>query len=388
MLLSSFYSGGVDSSLQGVYAALPVKCMVYGRGCTRSLPKILSHLGVSKAFIITGTSLKEKTPVIKDLEAGLGPAHVGTYSKVRQHAPIADIEAATSQFRESGADVLISVGGGSPIDAAKAVAFHIHEQTGSWVPSVAVPTTLSVAETTQGAGFTDKDGHKVAVADPELAPKAILYDGDLALYTPTRLWLSSAIRAIDHAVELQYNPVAPEFPTKRLCLEALRELFHLLPLCHQNPSDADIRQKLLLAAYSSLFSLSFVAAIGLSHKIGHAIGATYGIPHGITSCISLAPTVHFKADRNPNEAKQIARILPYIGRESSGDPTADAHAVGDAIDDLIGKLGLRSTLTDYNVSQGEVEAIALRVLGGNKEHPDFAALRDLIRGLYDQPCQL
>lgn len=160
--------------------------------------------------------------------------------------------------------------------------------------------------------------------------------------------IASQIRAIDHAVELLDNPIAPEFPTKRLCLEALRDLFTLLPLCRKYPADVDVRQKLLIAAYSSLFSLSFTSKVGLSHSIGHAIGASYGIPHGITSCISLAPTVHFKADRNPDEAAQIARILPYIGRESTGNPQIDAHAVGYAIDELIVKLGLKSTLSDVS----------------------------------------
>lgn len=125
--------------------------------------------------------------------------------------PIADIEAAVSQIKQSGADILISVGGGSPIDSAKVVAYHIHKQTGSWMPSIAIPTTLSVAETTQGAGYTNAEGSKVLVLDPEMAPKGrrlesflhrvlstnitlvVLYDADITLYTPTRLWLSSAV---------------------------------------------------------------------------------------------------------------------------------------------------------------------------------------------------
>ena len=72
---------------------------------------------------------------------------------------------------KSGCDVLISVGGGSPIDSAKAIAYNIHEETGKWIPSIAVPTTLSVAETTQNAGFTTEDMHKIAVSNPELVPK-------------------------------------------------------------------------------------------------------------------------------------------------------------------------------------------------------------------------
>lgn len=151
-------------------------------------------------------------------------------------------------------------------------------------------------------------------------------------------------------MEFRYNPVAPEFPTKRLGFESIQELFALLPICHQNPQDADIRQKLQVAAYSALFSFSFSGGLGLSHTIGHAIGATYGIPHGITSCISLAPVVRFKARTNPEEAKQIARILPYTGRQGSGNAAADAQIVGDAIDDLIRQLGLRSTLSDVSFS--------------------------------------
>jgi 3-oxoacid CoA-transferase len=72
---------------------------------------------------------------------------------------------------KSGCDVLISIGGGSPIDSAKAIAYNIHEETGKWIPSIAVPTTLSVAETTQNAGFTTEEKHKIAVSNPELVPK-------------------------------------------------------------------------------------------------------------------------------------------------------------------------------------------------------------------------
>jgi 3-oxoacid CoA-transferase len=72
---------------------------------------------------------------------------------------------------KSGCDVLIAIGGGSPIDSAKAIAYNIHEETGKWIPTIAVPTTLSVAETTQNAGFTTEEKHKIAVSNPELVPK-------------------------------------------------------------------------------------------------------------------------------------------------------------------------------------------------------------------------
>lgn len=88
--------------------------------------------------------------------------------------PIADIKEAVSLVLSSEADALISVGGGSPIDAAKAIAYQIHEQTGKWLSSIAVPTTMSVAETTQGAGYTNEEGKKALMFNRRLTPVGTL----------------------------------------------------------------------------------------------------------------------------------------------------------------------------------------------------------------------
>ncbi|KUJ09448.1 alcohol dehydrogenase IV [Mollisia scopiformis] len=337
--------GQVDSSLAGCYVASPVRFMIYGQGTAKKLNEVIEKLGASKAFIITGQSLSTKTPVIKEAEASLGSAHVGTFNKIGQHAPIGAIREATELVKSSGADVLISIGGGSPIDSAKAVAYQIHEATGKWIPSIAVPTTLSVAETTQNAGFTAEEKKKIAVSHPELVPKAVVYDGDIALYTPTNLWTSTGIRSLDHAVELLYHPLASEIPTKRLALEAIRDLFTYLPLSKSDPKDGTVRQKLFLACYASLFPFLYTGGVGLSHSIGHALGATYSIPHGITSCLTLAPVVNLKASTKPDEAKMIARVLPYIGKESTGSDEGDAKLVSKAIAELVENLGHKSTLT-------------------------------------------
>ncbi|ENH99351.1 hypothetical protein COCC4DRAFT_85213 [Bipolaris maydis ATCC 48331] len=372
-LPNKYQNGSIDSSTKGVYRASPIKLMIYGNGTSNQLVDVIKELGATKAFIITGRSLYEKTPVIKNIEQTLGAAHGGTFSKIGQHAPIQDIKEATSLMAKSGCDVLVSIGGGSPIDSAKAIAYYIHQETGKWIPSIAVPTTLSVAETTQNAGFTTEEKHKIAVSHPELVPKAVVYDGDIALHTPLNLWTSTGIRSLDHAVELMYHPLAAEIPTKRMALEAIKDLFTYLPKSKANPDDAEVRTKLFIACYSSLFPFLYTGGVGLSHSIGHAIGATYSIPHGITSCLSLAPTVHYKAS-NPEEANQIARIIPYIGKQSTGSDEKDSHVVADAIAGLVEELGHKTTLTAYNVPTGEAEeeAIALRALH-SKEHKDFAS---------------
>ncbi|RYN93470.1 hypothetical protein AA0119_g9451 [Alternaria tenuissima] len=360
-LPTKYQNGSIDSSAKGVYRASPVKLMIYGNGTSNQLSDVIAELGATKAFIITGRSLYEKTPVIKNIEKALGSAHGGTFSKIGQHAPIGDIKEATALMAKSGCDVLISIGGGSPIDSAKAIA---------------------VAETTQNAGFTTKEKHKIAVSDPELVPKAVVYDGELAIYTPLNLWTSTGIRSLDHAVELMYHPLAAEIPTKRMSLEAIKDLFTYLPQSKADPDNAEVRTKLFVACYSSLFPFLYTGGVGLSHSIGHAIGATYSIPHGITSCLSLAPTVHFKAS-NPEEAKQIARIIPYIGKQSAGSDEKDSHLVADAIAELVEELGHKTTLTAYNVPTGdaEEEAIASRALH-SKDHKDFANLKRIVHDLY------
>ncbi|PBP15575.1 alcohol dehydrogenase IV [Diplocarpon rosae] len=374
--------GQVDSSLVGCYSASPARYMVYGRGIAQKLDEVIAKIGTTKAFIITGRSLSTKTPVIKDAEAALGSAHVGTFTKIGQHAPITAIREATELVKRSGADVLISIGGGSPIDSAKAIAFQIHRDTGIWIPSIAVPTTLSVAETTQNAGFTNEEKQKIAVRDPELVPKIVVYDGDIAVHTPLSLWTSTGMRALDHAVELLYHPLAPEIPTKRLALEAIRDLFTYLPQSRAEPADGEVRQRLFLACYASLFPLMLSGGVGLSHSTGHALGATYDIPHGITSCLTLAPVLALKAKTRPDEAKMVARVIPYIGETSRGSDEEDALVVSRAIASLVDGLGHASTLTQYGVPPGEEESIASHALVGGKEHPDFNNLVEIIHALY------
>jgi alcohol dehydrogenase class IV len=93
--------------------------VIYGRGSISQLPEILESYKATKAFIVTGTSLQTKTPVIKEIESILGEKHVKTYWKIGQHAPVEGINEAAQEAKRIGVDIFISVGGGSPIDSAK-----------------------------------------------------------------------------------------------------------------------------------------------------------------------------------------------------------------------------------------------------------------------------
>ncbi|KAI0940538.1 hypothetical protein AcW1_003708 [Taiwanofungus camphoratus] len=278
-----------STALQGYYSWTDtLKGVYYGPGSlSTALPKLLQLLGAKKALVVTGKSLHDKTDVVKKVENVLKQHNVygATFWEIGQHAPVAGIKNGLKAFKDAGADVIVSVGGGSPIDASKAILYFYQEETGGpYLRQIAIPTTLSAAEYTVVAGYTSEEGKKVSVSSQELAPAGIILDAELTLATPDRLWLSTGMRAVDHAVENLYRPLVPP-PMKYLCYAALADLFKYLPQSKANPQSIEVRQKLQVASWMSLWPIKLekYSALGLSHALGHKLGAAYGIPHGITS---------------------------------------------------------------------------------------------------------
>jgi len=202
-------SNKVESSqnpLSGLWKPAHLQRLYYGSGSVKKhliecLPK-----ESSKAFIVTGNSLS-KTGLIKQVEELLGKHHQGTFSKIGQHAPIKQLDEATEQvMKDSDIDTIISIGGGSPIDSAKAISYRLNERSGKFLYHITIPTTLSAAEPTMAAGYTNESGIKTGVAHPELVPHVIIYDSSYALETPEWLLMSTAMRSMDHAMETMCTP--------------------------------------------------------------------------------------------------------------------------------------------------------------------------------------
>jgi alcohol dehydrogenase class IV len=357
--------------------------MYYGAGAiSQHLLECLPN-EKSKAFIITGQSLATKTPLIKQVEELLGSRHAGTFSKIGEHAPVAQLDEATKIVESDGSvDTVISVGGGSPIDSAKAISYRLHDKGGSFLHHIAIPTTLSASECTMMAGYTQSDGVKTGVRAKELVPHVVLYDAEFALHTPERLWMSTGMRAMDHAIELLYHPTASEMPARWLTLQAAASLFENLPLYKKNPKDKEVVTRLQLAAFASLGFLGYniKGGLGLSHALGYALGSPYGIPHGITSCLTLGHVVKLKA-QDAAAAEQVARLMPFIGEASSGDKKRDAEKVGDRLLQLVKDLGLDSDLRNYKVGEDQIPVITKRATG--QESGDvYDSVEGLVKGLF------
>ena len=365
---------------QGEYTFLPQERVIYGIGSLARLAAEADRLGCRRAWVITGRTLATETHLIRRVEAILGARHAGTFAGIRQHAPESGIVEAARLARASQADLLVSVGGGSPIDAAKAVARALAPvrgkrglagTDGAFPLHIAIPTTLSAAEFSHLAGFTDEATKtKTGFADPRATPRVVILDPEMTLATPLWLWLASGIRALDHAVETLYSP--GYHPVNDvLALQAIRGLFEFLPRSKAEPDNLDARQQCQLAAWMSYFGPASVnAAAGLSHTLGKRIGATYDVPHGVTSCIILAHVIRYKS-RSDEDAARLAPMARALDQVSPGASSREAAlAAANAVAGLVQQLELPSRLRDVNVPESALESVARTAVGDSPQVTD------------------
>ncbi|KAI5463839.1 alcohol dehydrogenase [Mariannaea sp. PMI_226] len=361
-----------------------LKNLYYGPGCAEKHLLAVLPSPSSRVFIVTGQSISTRTPLLQKLEHILGEYHAGTFDKIQQHGQEDGIDEATRLLAQTETiDTILSVGGGSPIDSAKTLCFRIHEKMGKMLTHITIPTTLSAAECTPGGGFTRRDGTKVGFMHPSMGISTIFYDATFARFTPQRLWLSTGVRAIDHAVETMYHPNASEMPWKAIAMWALAVLAEGLPRAkalHGSDEGHDTTTKLQLAAFASsgLRGSNFRGSMGLSHSLGHAIGSPYGIPHGETSCLTLAPVIRHKATNSIAAAKQVARLLPAMGgQRRAGNDLADALEVAQRVENLVTELGLaQPSLSSRGVAMDQVAVISEKVSRGDTNDAIFRLIKE------------
>ncbi len=326
--------------------------VVHGSGAVADVPAIVEELGAHRVLIITGRTLAEQTDQIVALERALGDAHGGTFARMRAHAPRADVDDAIAMVQTSGADLLIGYGGSSVTDATKIVA--VRSGTDA-IPQIHIPTTLSSGEWTPASGMTgDIAGVKTYVVDPRMAPHAIVLDPEVTLNTPMELWLSTGMKAIDHACEAMWGPRAHPM-TDTLATEAIRTLRRTLPLTLAAPSDLNARESSQIAGWMSMAGVVNVR-VHLSHTLGHQIGARWDVPHGLTSGITLPAVMRHLEAENPGGVVLVAAAFDA--------PTVDAGA--DAITTLVESLGLPTRLRDVGADRSDFPAVAEATLAAGR----------------------
>ena len=340
----------------GSFSYANPRAIHWGPGSLVQLEHELKRLQVRRVALITNRSLVAEEKLLVRVRGALGDAEALTTEVIGAHAPMAEIDVAVEHTTEIGVDGIVSFGGGSAIDSGKVIAVRLADRHGlayRGLPHIAIPTTLSAAELAGGAGYTDAAGDKAGMRDVRLLLDSVIYDAELTLATPMTLWLSSGIRALDHAVEgILADGLHPFSDT--LALRAIRALPETLPRTRALPSDLPVRTESQLAAWFS-FTLPAASAGGLSHMMGKQIGARHNIPHGVTSCL-LMP-----------------HVMRYLGYNGKGDLLAamefgngkggDVDSAVAAVTDLIASLGLPQHIAEYGIGEPELRRAAGELAG-------------------------
>ncbi len=325
--------------MPGVFTYANPRVIHWGPGSVAQLGAELQRLEATRVAVVSPRSLIESIDRLH-----VQPA---TTVVIGQHAPMSQIQAGLEAAKAAQVDALVSFGGGSAIDAAKIISVRLAGDDGRAVPHVALPTTLSVAELAAGAGYTNDAGDKAGMRDPRLMVQTVIYDAELTLATPMQLWLSTGIRALDHAVEGFLAEGDHPF-SDVMALYAIRRLFITLPRPREAPEDLDVRTENQLAAWFS-FTLPGASASGLSHTMGKQIGARHGIPHGVTSCLLLPHVMRYLEKTMPD---RMLLLAPATG----ADPA-------DRVEELIASLGLPQHISQYDVGQAALRRAADELAG-------------------------
>jgi alcohol dehydrogenase class IV len=303
------------------------------------------------------------------------------FSATSQHVPRESVIAAADFARAKNADAIISFGGGTPNDTAKAVTICIAENitepdgleamrikfeypdkleipslSADPLPMFAVPTTLSAGEFTFFVGITDRKRQvKDLYLDKRITAKCVFIDPELTLATPERLWLGTGMRSVDHCIEAMCSSTHQPF-TDALAYRSLNMLVRYLRETKADSGDLAARGQCMVAAWMSVCGLASVT-LGLSHGIGHQLGARCNVPHGETSAVMLRNVMAFNRQETVAQQAWVAEAMGVdIGAMSEAE--AAAAAADEVLKLVRDDLGLPWRLRDVGVSEADFDGIA------------------------------
>jgi maleylacetate reductase len=345
--------------------------VVFGRPASEALVAQLDRLGTMRAFLMVSGTLNRETDVIDTIRRALGPRCVGTFDAMPSHTPRSAVIAASEQARTADADLIVTIGGGSITDGAKAVQLCLANDIRSaddidrikasrggspqlaapTVRQISVPTTIAGGEFSSTAGVTnEKTKVKEALRHPLIMPRAVILDPWLSVHTPEWLWLSTGIRAVDHCVEGICSREAHPYGDAQ-ALKGLSMLAQALPRVKADAKDLDARMDCQIGTWLSTGPLASGVPMGASHGIGYVLGAEFGVPHGYTSCVMLPSVMRWNKSAN---AERQALVAAAMGR-----PNDDA---GDLLDRFIRGLGMPRSLREVGVGPEHFDRIAQQAM--------------------------
>jgi maleylacetate reductase len=366
----------MTSTRAGTFSITAHDRVIFGTPAGEAVVGEAERYGAKRVFVTSTRSLaqKENGP-LQRMEQALGARHVGTFAAVRSHSPREDVVAGARAAREAKADLLVAVGGGSVIDATKAMQLCLwagldspeamepyclgFERTRITtlplppdpVRMISVSTTLSASEFTENAGITQSATNtKQSFRHRLFAPRTVVLDPAATLDTPDWLLFCTGIRSVDHAVENYCNDRA-SLATEALSLQGLRLLSRALPAIKRSPADLAPRLEAQIGMWQAIAPSASGVPTGASHGIGYALGATFGIAHGHTSCVMLPAVLQWNAAVNASRQQALA--------EAVGAPDRPAS---ELVRELVAGLDQPVTLRGVGIERENLPEIARRAL--------------------------
>ena len=346
--------------------------VVFGRPAAEAIVEQMDRLRASRAFLMVSGTLNRETDEIDKIRKALGPRCVATFDAMPPHTPREAVIAATNQARAANADLIVTVGGGSITDGAKAVQLCLANDirtveaidtlrankgvmpplTAPSVRQISVPTTIAGGEFSTIAGVTNEATKVKELLRHDLViPRATILDPAITVHTPEWLFLSTGIRAVDHCVEglcsREAHPYADAQAQKGLAM-----LTQALPRVKADARDLDARMDCQIGTWLSMGPLSMGIPMGASHGIGYVLGAVYDVPHGYTSCVMLPSVMRWNKSANADRQAMVSAAM--------GHPGEDA---GDVLDAFIRELGMPRSLQDVRIGPEHFDRIAEQAMG-------------------------
>ncbi|MFG2732775.1 maleylacetate reductase [Streptomyces canus] len=343
------------------YESRPVRVVFRPGAAVTATPGEAEHLGLRRLLVVCGSRGEAVARAVAD---ALGDACAGLHAEARMHVPVEDADRAVAVARAAGADGVVAVGGGSSIGLGKAIAL----RTG--LPLIAVPSTYSGSEMTPVWGLTE-GGVKRTGRDPKVQPRSVVYDPELTVSLPVPLTVTSGINALAHAVEALYAPDAS--PLIALMAQGgVRAMGEALPLLAARPDDLDARGRALYGAWLCGACLG-ATTMGLHHKLCHALGGTFGLPHAETHTVVLPYALAYNAPAVPGALTALGRAL-------------DADDPPRALWDLAGRLGAPRSLAELGLKETDLAEAALQVAGQPYANPrpvTAEGVREVLQAAYE-----
>ena len=342
----------------------------FGKGAIQHITEELNKRNYQKIVVVTDKTLIDHGVATKvmDLldEAGV---HYDTYDGIVPNPTIENVKDGVDFVKKSNAECMIAIGGGSPIDTAKAIGIimtnpefsdvvsleGVADTKNPSLPIFAVPTTSgTAAEVTINYVITDKENQrKFVCVDPHDIPVVAFVDSDMMMGMPKALCAATGMDAMTHAIEGYITKGAWEM-TDMLHIKAIELIGRFLP--DSVAGDQIGREKMALAQYIAGMGFSNVG-LGLVHGMAHPLSAWYNSPHGV-ACASLLPTVmRFNKDFTGEKYRDIAIALGVSDAEKM-DLTKVRNAACDAIDQLSKAVGIPSTISELGVKEADLSKIA------------------------------